>query len=88
MNKNDCLKKACQVIRRRIRFKSAMLRLPGTPFPQDDTKAISEAASLYVETWIVPLLDAIESGDMSLVREFCQFEQGDSMKCNPSNLNQ
>jgi hypothetical protein len=30
-----------------------------------------------VETWIVPLLDAIESGDMTLVKDYYQTEEGD-----------
>jgi hypothetical protein len=65
MTKEECVKKACQVLRRRVRFKRASLRLPTTPFPGDDTPAIIEATKLYVETWIVPLLDSIESGDMT-----------------------
>ena len=63
-----------------VRFKRASLRLPTTPFPGDDTPAIIEATKLYVETWVVPLLDSIESGDMTRIKEYYEFEQGDEMK--------
>ena len=77
MNKQEALEKACQIIRKRVRFKTASITLPGNPTFQNDTQAIREATRLYVESWIVPLLDAIESGDMSLVKEYYQTEEGD-----------
>jgi hypothetical protein len=80
MTKEECVKKACQVLRRRVRYDGASLRLPTTPFPGDNTKAIRAATRLYVETWIVPLLDAIESGDMTVIRQFYEFEKGHKMK--------
>lgn len=43
----------------RVRFETASVRLPETPFPRDDTEKIREATKLYVETWIVPLLEAV-----------------------------
>jgi hypothetical protein len=80
MTKEELTQKACQVLRRRVRFKTASLALPTTPFPGHDTPAIRAATRLYVETWIVPLLDCIESGDMGLVREYYQHEEGDEME--------
>ena len=77
MTKQEALKKACQIIRKRVRFKTASITLPGNPTFQNDTPAIREATSRYVESWIVPLLDAIESGDMTLVKEYYQTEEGD-----------
>lgn len=47
----------------RVRFESASIRLPGTPFGKDDTEAIREATRLYTETWIVPLLKAVRDGN-------------------------
>lgn len=76
MNKDDCRKKACQVLRRRARFENASIALPTTQFPGDDTQAIREATRLYVESWIVPLLDAIESEDYSVVKRFYEREPG------------
>ena len=80
MNKNEAINKACQVLRRRVRFDGARISLPATPFPGDDTAEIRAATKLYTETWIVPLLDAIESGDLSLVHEYYEFEPGHDMK--------
>lgn len=51
-------RKACQVLRRLVRFKDAHLCLPGSN--KDATDAIREATRLYTETWIVPILDALE----------------------------
>jgi hypothetical protein len=77
MNKQEAIAKSCQIIRKRVRFKTARMPLPGNDTFQDDTPIIREATRLYVETWIVPLLDAIESGDMTLVKEYYQTEEGD-----------
>ncbi len=80
MTKEECIIKACQVIRKRVRFDGASIRLPTTPFPGDDTKAIREATRLYVESWIVPLLDSIESGDVTRIREYYEYEKGHEME--------
>lgn len=47
---------------RKVRFESASIRLPGTPFPGDDTEVIREATRLYVETWVIPLMEAVRDG--------------------------
>ena len=46
MTKKQCIIKACQVIRKRVRFDGASIALPTTPFPGDDTKAIREATRI------------------------------------------
>ena len=46
----------------RVRFERASIRLPDTPFPENDTELIREVTKLYVETWIVPLLEAVRDG--------------------------
>jgi len=80
MTKEECIIKACQVIRKRVRFDGASIALPTTPFPGDDTKAIREATRLYVESWIVPLLDSIECGDMTRIWQYYEFEKGHEME--------
>ena len=77
MNKKEAIEKACQIIRKRVRFKTASITLPGNPTFQNDAAIIREATRLYVESWVVPLLNAIESGDMTLVKEYYQTEEGD-----------
>lgn len=77
MTKQEAIAKACQILRKRVRFKTARLQLPGNDTFKDDTPIIREVTRLYVETWIVPLLDAIESGDMKLVKDHYQTEEGD-----------
>lgn len=79
MNKQQAIEKACQVLRLRVRYDGASLPLPGTPFPGDDTHAIQEATRIYVETWIIPLLDAIESGDMTLIKRYYEHDRGHTM---------
>jgi hypothetical protein len=37
-----------------------------------DTQAVREATRLYCETWIVPIIDAIEQGDTKFLKEFCR----------------
>ena len=60
------VQRACQLLKARARFERAAFRLPGSALSDADrdTKLIREATRLYTETWIVPLLDAIERGDL------------------------
>jgi len=56
--------RACDVLRSRVRFETARLRFPSNhTMAQDDTPVIREATRLYVETWIVPLINAMQSGN-------------------------
>jgi hypothetical protein len=73
---NYTIQKACQVLRRRVRYDRAALRLESTRFPKDDTAEIREATRLYVETWIVPLLDMIEVGDTRGLRDSLRLDRG------------
>jgi len=68
---------ACQVLRRRVRYRDAGLRLQPAEFDRDDTAAIREATRVYTETWIVPLLDAIELNDRSALAHLIDAEKGD-----------
>ena len=61
---------ACDTLRNRVRFEGAKMRLPGRQLmAADDTALIREATQLYVETWIVPLINAMQSGDIARVKE-------------------
>ena len=68
---NRTLSTACDVLRSKVRYETAYLHLPSTDpcSPNSDTVAIREATRLYVETWIVPIIDAIQDGDMTLLRD-------------------
>jgi hypothetical protein len=59
---------ACRLLKQRVRYESARLRLPGSSFDDDDTLKIRLATKIYVNTWILPLLDAIESGNTVQLR--------------------
>lgn len=74
---------ACQVLRARVRYRRASMRLPGTPFPDDDTAVIREATRLYVESWIVPIIDAIEAGDTDALRMMTERELCEPMDTTP-----
>lgn len=50
----------------RVRFETASVRLPETPLSRDDTEKIREATKLYVETWIVPLLEAVRDNNRAI----------------------
>ena len=75
MKTTKTLVAACQILRARVRFRTASLRLPGTPFPGNDTEAIRAATRLYVDTWVVPFLDAIEAGDMERLERLVKWER-------------
>ncbi len=58
------VQRACRILRARVRYANAGLYLPGNEtIGKHDTVAIQHATRLYTESWIVPLLDAIETGD-------------------------
>jgi hypothetical protein len=76
------LKHACEVLRRRVQYTDAGLTLPGNYInsTREDTEAIREATRLYVDSWILPIIDAIESGDTKTLREFTQHDRGTPME--------
>lgn len=76
MNKAQVLAKACQVLRSRVRYKTARL---GT-IDKDITPEIREQTKLFVESWVVPIIDMIERGDTRALREFCACCPGDEME--------
>lgn len=77
---NKITREALQVLRARVRYRTASLRLPGSPFPKDDTPAIQQATQLYVETWIVPILNMLERGETRRLQAFLSGEtDGDAI---------
>ena len=63
--------RACDVLRSRVRFETARLRLPGREtMSADDTALIREATRLFTETWVVPLIDAMQSGTMNDIKDY------------------
>lgn len=68
------VKKACRVLRSRLEFDDAHFTLPDSPDGQDDTVEIMEATDLYFRTWIYPVIDAIESGDMAKLQELTKHD--------------
>ena len=54
----------------KVRLENAVLRLKGTSLFSDDTAKIRNATRLYVETWIVPLLEAVRDGDRHTANNF------------------
>jgi hypothetical protein len=66
---------ACDKLISRVRYESAVLTLrPKEDYNiqcrshDADTQAIRDATKLYVETWIVPMLEAIKRGDLATLR--------------------
>ena len=79
MKQSKAIIRACQVLRWRVRFRNASLTLPKAEPGLTDTDRIRAAAHLYTESWIVPLLDAIETGNTRMLREWCEREDGDEI---------
>ena len=64
------VKAACEYLRKKVRYESAGLRLPGNDNMNapEDTPAIRAATRIYVESWIIPVIDAIAAGDTKLIK--------------------
>lgn len=70
-NRGTTYIRACDVLRSRVRFETARLRLPGREnMAADDTALIREATRLFVETWVVPLIDAMQSGTAQDIKDY------------------
>ena len=66
MKQSKTVVRACDLIISRIRFETAVLSLSDSLKDRDeDTEKIRTATKLYVETWIVPLLELIRNGEIS-----------------------
>ena len=62
--------RACDVLRSRVRFETARLRLPHRQtLGADDTADIREATRLYIETWVIPLIDAMQTGKSQDIKD-------------------
>lgn len=75
-------RRALQLLRSRVRFRCAGFTLPGVP-SEAATAAIREATSLYMETWVVPLIDALERGDIALLRLMTDRTEGEREPAGP-----
>lgn len=68
---SKAVQRACKILRKRVRFERASFRLSGERMSSEaDTAVIREATRLYMETWVVPLIDAIERGDTAFMKSF------------------
>lgn len=63
------LRDACRLLRSRVLYQDAILRLPGSSLDDDDTLKIQLATDSYVNSWIIPLIDAIESADTNTLKD-------------------
>ena len=62
---------ACRRIRAAIRFRTAAFHFgphETTPETKRSTEAIRRATRLYIESWVMPLIDAIEKGDTGMLQ--------------------
>ena len=59
------VKRACETLLSKVRYEKASFTLYDHCISESktDTAAIKAATQLYVETWIVPLIEAIRDGD-------------------------
>ena len=73
-NQSKTFQRACDVLRSRVRFEPVYghihLRLPGREtVGANDTVLIQRATRLYVETWIIPIIDAMQKGSAADIKE-------------------
>jgi len=74
---------ALQVLRKMARFRNARFALPGGYISNDkDTKAIKEATERYIESWVIPIIDAIETNDRRYLNNWLLDESGDKVGTN------
>lgn len=64
---SKAVQRACHLLRKRVRFEMAELHLP-PDIGLSDTDRIRDACRLYTETWVVPLINAIERGDVHFMK--------------------
>lgn len=57
MKTSKTIQKACQILKKRVLFS------PGEADFGEHTDLIRDQTKLYTETWVIPLLDAIEQGN-------------------------
>jgi hypothetical protein len=63
--------RACDVLRSRVRFETAHLQLPSSQIRmQNDTPVIRESTRIFMETWVVPLIDAMQRGDVQGIKDY------------------
>lgn len=87
MKQSQTIKKACQVLRSKVLFEHAGFILPGGNLntTENDTAAIRQATRLYVDSWVLPILELIESGDIGALKRLMEYEH--SPMSNEESLN-
>lgn len=66
---SKAVQRACKSLRERVRFTRAGFDLPGMS-DEEATRLIKATTQLYMETYVVPLIDAIERGDTRYMKTF------------------
>lgn len=88
MKTSQTLQHACRVLRKRVQFKGAQFALPSLlPFKMsnpEDTRAIQEATRLYVQAWVLPIIEAIELGDTPAMYRSTHLETGEKLDGSPA----
>jgi hypothetical protein len=73
---SEIIKTACQVLRSKALFKTAMFGLidgENETFPNEkDTDKIRAATRIYMQSWVIPILDELEKGNFEIVDYLCQ----------------
>jgi hypothetical protein len=67
MKQSKYIKKACKLLKHYISFESASFTDPDRPYilaNDEFTDKIRAATKLYIDSWIIPIIDYIESGNV------------------------
>lgn len=65
MKQSKTIQAACKLLRHRVQFGKCRLQLPGNNgYDKNDTAIIQDATRLYLQMWVLPIIDAISRGDL------------------------
>ena len=72
MKQTKIIQKTCLLLKKRVKFENAKFSLQeGLPTDEDTTK-IKKTTEVYVKTWVIPIIDAIEKGDTKFLKKICK----------------
>lgn len=70
-NQPKWIVEACQVLRSKVLYRDAGFGPPGN----ECTMRIRDETELFVKSWIVPILDALETGNFRMCQYICSGER-------------
>ena len=71
MKQSKTIQLACDYLIKKVRMETAGFKRPGDFISSDEyTTEVKNATKLYFETWVIPVIKMIKSGDLKRIQEF------------------